>query len=169
MSTSAHKLLEAYPRATGTTDQEGKQSNNDNKLQLVTTDVQDGIMADDHCRADKSPRDTEAIDTTDYNPTNKVGCHSLTMQINQYITNHYITSQESAKSHLIRMLEILDKFLYHNPSKHQTCMQLDSEFKYLIREIINLKVDISTFPTIWAVLSIIITNTTTGDEYNHDI
>ena len=49
------------------------------------------------------------------------------------------------------------------------CMQLDSEFEYLMRQTINLEVDISTFPTIWAVLSMIITDTVTGDDYNNDI
>ena len=48
-------------------------------------------------------------------------------------------------------------------------MHLDSEFEYLIRQIINLEVDISIFPTIWAVLSIIIKDAAIEDEYKQDI
>ena len=95
--TSPPNSSEVYFEATGSADKQPKQNDKNNKPQPASTDVENTTMADDHRRADKYQSDTEFLDTADNSPTNKVGCYTLTMQINQYITNHHITSRETVK------------------------------------------------------------------------
>ena len=81
-STSPPKSPEVYLKATGIADKQPKPNSNDNKSQPPTTDVQDSTMPDDDQRPHKYPSDTEPPESVEDNPTNKVGCHTLTTQIN---------------------------------------------------------------------------------------
>ena len=72
------------------------------------------------------------------------------------------------------MLPLLDKYLYDNPKQHTHCMSSDNEYVTLLTYAIHLNIDLSTFLTLWAVLSILL-NTQDGkceyikllqEEYN---
>ena len=52
------------------------------------------------------------------------------------------------------MLSLLDQYLYDNPRQHISCMSPNNEYVTLLNYAIHLQINISTFPTIWAVLSI---------------
>ena len=52
------------------------------------------------------------------------------------------------------MLSLLDKYLYNNPKQHTHYMSLDNEYVTLLKYAIHLNIDLSTFPTLWVVLSI---------------
>ena len=54
------------------------------------------------------------------------------------------------------MLSLLDKYLYDNPRQHTHCMSPNNEYVALLKYAIRLNIDISTFPTVWAVLSILL-------------
>ena len=54
------------------------------------------------------------------------------------------------------MLSLLDKYLYDNPKQHTHCMSSNNEYVALLQYAICLNVDLSTFPTLWAVLSILL-------------
>ena len=54
------------------------------------------------------------------------------------------------------MLSLLDKYLYDNPKQHTHCMSSDNEYVILLKYAIHLNVDLSTFLTLWAVLSILL-------------
>ena len=54
------------------------------------------------------------------------------------------------------MLLLLDKYLYDNPKQHTHCMSSDYEYVALLKYAIHLNVDLSMFPTLWAVLSILL-------------
>ena len=54
------------------------------------------------------------------------------------------------------MLSLLDKYLYNNPEQHTHCMSSDNEYVILLKYAIHLNIDLSTFPTLWAVLSILL-------------
>ena len=54
------------------------------------------------------------------------------------------------------MLSLLDKYLYDNPEQHTYCMSSDNEYIALLNYAIHLNVDLSMFPTLWAVLSILL-------------
>ena len=54
------------------------------------------------------------------------------------------------------MLALLDKYLYNNPKQHTHCISSDNECVALLKYAICLNVDLSMFPTLWAVLSILL-------------
>ena len=54
------------------------------------------------------------------------------------------------------MLSLIDKYLYDNPKQHTHCMSSDNEYVTLLKYAICLNIDLSTFPTLWAVLSILL-------------
>ena len=54
------------------------------------------------------------------------------------------------------MLSLLDQYLYDNPRQHTYCMSPNNEYVTLLNYAICLHIDISTFPTVWAVLSILL-------------
>ena len=73
------------------------------------------------------------------------------------------------------MLSLLDKYLYDHPKQHTHCMSPDNEYVTLLQHTIYLHIDLTTFPTFWAVLSILL-NTQDGkckyvkhlqEEYNN--
>ena len=64
------------------------------------------------------------------------------------------------------MLSLLDKYLYDNPKQHTHCiMNNDNEYVALLKYAIHLNVDLSTFPTLWAVLSILLDTQDGSLEY----
>ena len=54
------------------------------------------------------------------------------------------------------MLSLLDKYLYDHLKQHTHCMSLDNEYVTLLQYAIHLHMDLTTFPTLWAVLSILL-------------
>ena len=54
------------------------------------------------------------------------------------------------------MLSLLDKYLYDNLKQHTHCMSSDNEYVILLKYVIHLNIDLSTFPTLWTVLSILL-------------
>ena len=54
------------------------------------------------------------------------------------------------------MLSLLDKFLYDYPKQHTHCMSSDNEYVTLLQYAIHLHIDLTMFPTLWAVLSILL-------------
>ena len=54
------------------------------------------------------------------------------------------------------MLSLLDKYLHDNPKQHTHCMSSDNEYVILLKHAICLNIDLTAFPTLWAVLSILL-------------
>ena len=54
------------------------------------------------------------------------------------------------------MLSLLDKYLYDHPEQHTHCMSSDNEYITLLQYTICLHIDLTMFPTLWAVLSILL-------------
>ena len=63
------------------------------------------------------------------------------------------------------MLSLLDKYLYNNPRQHTHCMSSDNEYVRLLKYAIHLNIDLSTFPTLWAVLTILLDTQDDKCEY----
>ena len=63
------------------------------------------------------------------------------------------------------MLSLLDKYLYDNPKQNTHCMSSDNEYVALLKYAIHLNIDLSTFPTLWAVLSILLDTQDGNLEY----
>ena len=63
------------------------------------------------------------------------------------------------------MLSLLDWYLYDNPRQHTYCMSPDNKYVTSLKYAICLHIDISTFPTVWAVLSILLDTQDNKLEY----
>ena len=63
------------------------------------------------------------------------------------------------------MLSLLDRYLYDNPKQHTYCMSPNNEYVALLKYAIHLHIDISMFPTVWAVLSILLDAQDSNLEY----
>ena len=54
------------------------------------------------------------------------------------------------------MLSLLDKYLHDNLTQQTHCMSSDNEYVILLKYTIRLNIDLTAFPTLWAVLSILL-------------
>ena len=93
-------------------------------------------------------------------PTEKVGCILITSQLKQFLEDYSLSSEKQVFLNIYHMLSLLDKYLYDHPKQHTHCMSSDNEFVTLIQYAICLHIDLTMFPTLWAVLSILLE---TGD------
>ena len=63
------------------------------------------------------------------------------------------------------MLSLLDKYLHDNLTQHTHCMSSDNEYVILLKYAICLYIDLTAFPTLLAVLSILLD--TQDDKCEH--
>ena len=63
------------------------------------------------------------------------------------------------------MLSLLDKYLSDNPRQYTHCMSSDNECIALLKYVIHLNIDLTTFPTVGAVLSILLDTQDSNLEY----
>ena len=89
-------------------------------------------------------------------PTKKVGCTLVTSHLKQFLKDYSQSSDKQAFLDIYNMLSLLDKHLYDNPKCHTHCMSSDNEYVTLLRYAICLNIDLTTFPTLWGVLSILL-------------
>ena len=89
-------------------------------------------------------------------PTEKVGCKLVTSHLKQFLQDYPQSSDKQAFVDVYNMLSLLDKYLFDNPKDHTHCMSSDNEYVTLLRYAICLNIYLSTFPTLWAVLSILL-------------
>ena len=89
-------------------------------------------------------------------PTKKVGCILVTSHLQQFLEDYPPPSDKQAFLDIYHMLSLLDKYLYDNLTQHTHCMSSESEYVTLLKYAICLNIDLTTFPTLWAVLSILL-------------
>ena len=89
-------------------------------------------------------------------PTKKVGCILVTSYLKQFLEDYPPSSDKQAFLDIYHMLSLLDKYLYDNLKQHTHCMSSDNEYVTLLKYTICLNIDLTTFPTLWAVLSILL-------------
>ena len=89
-------------------------------------------------------------------PTEKVGCISVTSHLKQFIQDYPLSSEKQVFLDIYHMLSLLDKYLYDHPKQHTHCMSSDNEYVTLLQHAIHLHIDLTMFPTLWAVLSILL-------------
>ena len=98
-------------------------------------------------------------------PIKKVGCKLVTSHLKQFLKDYPQSLDKQAFPDIYNMLSLLDKYLYDNPKHHTRCMSSDNEYVILLRYAIHLNIDLSMFPTLWAVLSILLETQDTKHEY----
>ena len=108
-------------------------------------------------------------------PTEKIGCILVTSHLKQFPEDYPSSSEKQVFLDIYHMLSLLDKYLYDYLKQHTHCMSSDNEYITLLQYAIHLHIDLTTFPTLWAVLSILL-NTQDGkceyvkcwqEEYNN--
>ena len=102
-----------------------------------------------------SPVSSTSVDKINM-PIEKVGCKSVTSHLKQFLKDYPQSLDKQAFLDIYNMLSLLDKYLYDNPEHHTRCMSSDNEYVTLLRYAICLNIDLSMFPTLWAVLSILL-------------
>ena len=98
-------------------------------------------------------------------PSEKVGCIFFTRNLQQFLEGYPQPSHKQAFLDIYHMLSLLDKYLYVNPKEHAHCMSLNNEYVALLKYVIHLNIDISMFPTVWAVFSILLDTQDGNLEY----
>ena len=98
-------------------------------------------------------------------PNKKVGCLFVTIYLQKYLEEYPPSSDKQAFLGIYHMLSLLDQYLYDNPRQHIHCMSPDNEYVTLVKYAIHLHIDISTFPTVWVVLSILLDTQDNNLEY----
>ena len=88
--------------------------------------------------------------------TEKVGCTLVTSHLKQFLEDYPPSLDKQAFLDIYNMLSLLDKYLYDNPKQHTSCMSSDNEYVTLLIYAIHLNIDLTTFPNLWAVLSILL-------------
>ena len=98
-------------------------------------------------------------------PTKKVGCTLVTNHITQFLEDYPQSSDKQAFLDIYHMLSLLDKYVHDNPTQHTHCMSSDNEYVILLKYAICLNIDLTVFPTLWAVLSILLDTQDDKCEY----
>ena len=89
----------------------------------------------------------------------------VTSHLKQFLEDYPSSSEKQVFLDVYHMLSLLDKYLYDHPKQHTHCMSSDNEYVTLIQYAIRLHIDLTTFPTLWAVLSILLDTQDGKREY----
>ena len=89
-------------------------------------------------------------------PTKKEGCILVTSHLKQFLEDYPSSSEKQVFLDKYHMLSLLDKYLYDHLKQHTHCMSYDNEYVTLLQYTICSHIDLTTFPTLWAVLSILL-------------
>ena len=89
----------------------------------------------------------------------------VTSHLQQFLEDYPPSSDKHAFLDVYHMLSLLDKYLCDNPKQHTHCMSSDNEFVTFLKYAIHLNIDLSMFPTLWAVLSILLNTQDNNLEY----
>ena len=98
-------------------------------------------------------------------PTEKVGCILVSSHLKQFLEDYPSSSEKQVFLDIYHMLSLLDKYLYEHLKQHTHCMSSDNEYVTLIQYAICLHIDLTMFPTLWAVLSILLETQDGKREY----
>ena len=87
-------------------------------------------------------------------PITEVGCLSFTQMLQDYLHAYLPPSQADTYSQIQGMTQQLDMYLNKYLAQYINCMTSDSEFIAIVNHAIQLALYLTTYPNIWAVLSI---------------
>ena len=89
-------------------------------------------------------------------PIKEVGHLSFTQMLQDYLHAYLPPTQADACLQIQGMAQWLDVYLSKYLARYINCMTSDSEFIAFINHAIQLALDLTTYPNIWAVLSILL-------------
>ena len=89
-------------------------------------------------------------------PTEKVVCIFVSSHSKQFLEEYPSSCDKQAFLDIYHILSLLDKYLCDNQKQHTHCMSPDNEYVTFLKYAICLNIDLTAFPTLWAVLSILL-------------
>ena len=98
-------------------------------------------------------------------PTIEVGCLSFIQMFQDYLHEYPPPSQADDYLQTQEMAQRLDVYLNRYPAQYIDCMTSDSEFIGFVNHSIQLALDLMVYPTIWAVLSILLETQDANTSY----
>ena len=98
-------------------------------------------------------------------PITEVGCLSFTQMLQDYLQAYLPPSQADTYSQIQGMAQWLDVYLNKYLAQYINCMTSDSEFIACINHAIQLALDLTTYPYIWAVLLILLKTQDVNTSY----
>ena len=115
-----------------------------------------GDTSDDPMIVMGKPLTTTFVSVNVCVPTEKVGCLQVNNQLREFLSHFPPESKEKAFEQIYEILQVLNAYLIDNPQQHIHCMSPDSEYVSLIMYATTIEIDLTNFPAIWAVLSILL-------------
>ena len=89
----------------------------------------------------------------------------MSLRLQQYLAEYPPSSDKQAFLDIYHMLSLLHRYLNDNPVPNTHGMSPNNEYVALLKYAICLHIDISMFPTVWAVLSILLDTQDSNLEY----
>ena len=89
-------------------------------------------------------------------PIREVGCLSIMQMLQDYLYAYPPFTQADAYSQIQGMAQWLDMYLSKYPAQYINCMTSESEFVALVNHAIQLALDLTSYPNIWALFSILL-------------
>ena len=89
-------------------------------------------------------------------PITEVGCLSFTQMLQDYLRADLPPSHADAYSQIQQIAQCLNVYMSKYPAQYINCMTSDSEFVAFINHAIQLAPNLTIYPNIWAVLSILL-------------
>ena len=98
-------------------------------------------------------------------PITEVGCLSFTQILQDYLHAYPPSSQADVYSQIQGMAQWLDRHLNQYSAQYFNCMTSDSQFVAFVNHAIQLALDLTTYPNIWAVLLILLETQDVSTSY----
>ena len=95
----------------------------------------------------------------------EVGCLSFTQMLQEYLKSYPPPSHADTYLQIQQMAQWLDVYLGKYPAQYINCMTTDSEFVAFVNHTIQLVLDLTFYPNIWAVLSILLETQDVNTSY----
>ena len=127
-------------------DQTSKASQDDNYCTVIDDDLDDTVQFGNPVTQPFLSRSVRV-------PTTEVGCLSFTQMFQDYL--HAYPPPSQADAHC-QIQEIAQRYLNRYPAQYMNCMTSDSEFVAFVNYAIQIALDLTAYPNIWAVLSILL-------------
>ena len=126
--------------------QTSKASQEDNYLTAIKDDEQDDTIQFGN------PVTQPFLSRSVRIPLTQVGCLSFTQMLQDYLQAYLPPSQADAYAQIQGMTQWLDMYLSKYLAAYINCMTSDSGFIAFVNHAIQLALDLTTYPNIWAVL-----------------
>ena len=98
-------------------------------------------------------------------PTTEVGCLSFTQMFQDYLHEYPPPSQADTYLQIQEMAQRLDMYLNRYPAQYINCMTSNSELVAFVNHAIQLALDLTAYPNIWAVLLILLETQDVNTSY----